>query len=104
MQNRIREIRLKKGMSQKDLPDFIGITQAQVARIETGKRSFNFDFLPVLAKALGCKPYELLPLEWQPATISDADLQLLKAVKTYNENKENEEKAKNSQTQKENER
>ena len=104
MQNRIREIRLKKGMSQKDLADFIGITQAQVARIETGKRSFNFDFLPVLAKALGCKPYELLPLEWQPETISEADLQILRSIKSYAKDKENEEKVQNPQKQKENER
>lgn len=104
MQNRIRELRLKKGMSQKELAESVGITQAQVARIETGKRSFNFDFIPVLAKALGCKPYELLPIEWQPETISETDLQMLRAIKSYATDKDNEKKTQNSQTQKEGER
>lgn len=104
MITRLKELRLKKGMSQSTLAKKANIGQSHVAMIENGQRMIDLKMLETLSKALGCKPYELLPIEWQPETVSEADLQILRSIKSYATDKQNEEKAKNSQIQKESER
>ena len=104
MRNRVRDIRLKKNMAQGDVAKAAGLTQSYLCLIEKGQRTLDLEIIERLAKALKCKPYELLPLEWQPETVSEADLKILKSIKSYATDKQNEEKAKNSQIQKESER
>lgn len=103
MLTRIKDVRIKKGISQKELAERTGITQASISYIEAGKRPIDLDLLSDIAKILDCKPYELLPLDWQPQ-VSEEDLKLLNAIKSFTANKENEEKAQNPQKQNENER
>jgi phage repressor protein C with HTH and peptisase S24 domain len=58
--NRIRQLRLVKGMTISDLADAIGIDPANVSRLETGKqKSFTEQSLGSYAKALGIDVSEL---------------------------------------------
>jgi len=52
---RIKEIRIKKGMSQFKLAELIGLRQQHIARIESGLYSTGIDILSKIADALGCK-------------------------------------------------
>ncbi|WHP32815.1 S24 family peptidase [Trabulsiella odontotermitis] len=63
--NRIRQLRLVKGMTISELADAIGIDAANVSRLETGKqKSFTEQSLASYAKALGIDVSELFtPLE-----------------------------------------
>lgn len=51
----------EKNMSQKELSDKSGITEASVSRYLSGKRTPRFDVVINFAKALGVKPGDLLP-------------------------------------------
>ena len=39
----IKKLRQKKGLSQKDLADKVGLTQQAIALLENGKRKLEFD-------------------------------------------------------------
>lgn len=69
----IKEYRKQKNMTQEQLASLTGLTQGQVARIEQGKTDIGLDQLKVFAQALGVKPYELLPDDWQPEKLSDEE-------------------------------
>lgn len=47
--------RSKKGMSQREFADKIGITQSALARFETGKINPTLSFLQKVTKGLGLK-------------------------------------------------
>lgn len=58
--NRIRELRLEKGMKISDLAEAVGIDGANVSRVETGKqKSFTEQSLSKYATALGVSVAEL---------------------------------------------
>lgn len=46
---KLRELRMQKHISQKELAEELGITQQQVARFENNRRKFKQDFLYKLA-------------------------------------------------------
>ena len=75
--NRIREFRIKKNITQQELARLVGLDYTHIGRIETGKRTLDIEYLEVFAKALGVKPYELLPKEWQPQEITDEEREIL---------------------------
>ena len=52
---KIRDIRKKQGLTQKDLGDLIGKSQSYVAKVESGvgNRNFSFDVLFGILKKLG---------------------------------------------------
>jgi len=56
----LRGYRLRKEMSQKELADACGITQATVSEIETGKGNPTFDVICKLAMALDIPPFALI--------------------------------------------
>lgn len=62
----------ERGMSQKDLSEKSGITEASVSRYLAGKRTPRFDVVINFAKALGVKPGDLLP-ESEVSTLSPFD-------------------------------
>lgn len=75
-QNRIREIRLSKGMTLQEVADKTGITTdpAQIQKLEKGLRSLTPKWMKVIAKALEVNAYELLPHDWQPsASLTNVD-------------------------------
>ena len=53
--NKIKEIRIKKGISTYQLAELSGLMQPNIIRIEKGKYSTGIDILSKIADALGCK-------------------------------------------------
>ena len=60
---RVRELRIKKGMSQQELGNAIGVTKVSVCGYENGSRLPNLEKLVKLADALGCTTDYLLGRE-----------------------------------------
>ena len=79
--NRLKELRQKAGYSQAELAQRAGTAQSHIANIENGKRDIDFELAERLAKALGVKPYELMPLEWQPQPITPAEQAILDMIR-----------------------
>ena len=75
--NRIKELRKKKKLTQQELGKLVGLDYTHIGRIENGERTLDVEYLEIFAKALGVKPYELLPKEWQPQEITEEEKQLL---------------------------
>ena len=57
---RIRELRKARGMTQEELADTLGVTQALIASYETARRSIPLRKLVVLADALGISIEEVV--------------------------------------------
>lgn len=76
--NRLKELRLKSGLTLDELAIRAGTSQPQIFRLERGERDMSLEWIDRLSKALPCRPYELLPLEWQPenAPLSSCDVSL----------------------------
>lgn len=81
MDNRLKELRKARGLTQTQLAELTGISQSHIALMESSQRGLRFEYIEVLAKALGVKPYELLPLEWQPQPITPAEQQILDMIR-----------------------
>lgn len=60
---RIRALREKKGITQRELADLLGVTDAAVSKWEHGKNYPDITLLERLSEVLGCKVSELLGLE-----------------------------------------
>jgi len=52
---RVRELRQKRGLTQVDLGERLGLPQSRVSEIEKGSRVPNLETILRLALALGCK-------------------------------------------------
>lgn len=63
----IKNLRIKKGISQDALAKLLGTTQAAVAMWETGARMPRADKLPRLAEVLGCTVSDLSSVPWASA-------------------------------------
>jgi hypothetical protein len=63
MRVRLREWRLKRFLSQRELAERSGVRQPTIARLETHAQRPRPKTVRVLAKALGVKPSELV--EWE---------------------------------------
>ena len=57
---RIKETRLKKGITQKELAETLGIATNSLSRYEIGERRPNLEMIDKIAVALGVEPLELL--------------------------------------------
>lgn len=51
---RIRQLRMERGISQIELAERAGLVQPHIVRIEQGRYSVGLDTLQAIAKALGC--------------------------------------------------
>lgn len=56
----IKEWRKHRGLTQEQLGDRLGLTQATVARIEQGKIAYTQPVLEAMADALRCEPADLI--------------------------------------------
>ena len=56
----VRELRQKRGLTQTDLAQRLGVPQSRISEIESGTRVPNLVTLLRLAAALECKPSTLL--------------------------------------------
>lgn len=59
----VRSQRFRKGLRQKDLAKAAGISTSHMCGIEAGAVSVGVEALSRLAKALGCKPEDLMAEE-----------------------------------------
>lgn len=57
---RIKELRTKKNISQKQLADLVNSSQHNISRYESGAREPNLFIAQAIAKALDCTIEELL--------------------------------------------
>ena len=58
---RVRELRLERGMSQEQLADKAGLHRTAISFIEIAKRSSTLETVERLAKALRVQPADLMP-------------------------------------------
>lgn len=59
----LREIRLKKKMSQGDVAEKLGVHRSYISGLERGKRNPSLLTIKKIAKAIGVEPKELLEYE-----------------------------------------
>lgn len=65
---RLREVRLSRGMTQAQLGRQAHVSTVYVGRLEAGGAAVGLDLLDRLASALGCTIADLLPATGPPAT------------------------------------
>jgi len=56
----IRRLRRAAGLTQPQLAERLGVQQSVVSEIETGRRSLSVARLDAWARALSCRPADLL--------------------------------------------
>ena len=61
--DRLRELRLKKGLTVTELAELSGMTQPTISRLETGGRSPSWETVIRLAEALGVPTDSFRPPE-----------------------------------------
>lgn len=59
--NRVRALRLERGLTTVELAERVGTSNQQIGRLERGERRLTQDWMSRLADALACEPWELLP-------------------------------------------
>lgn len=59
----LREIRLKKNLSQGDIAEKLGVHRSYISGLERGKRNPSLLTIKKMAKAIGVEPKELLEYE-----------------------------------------
>ena len=81
----IKAKRLALGLTQEDLAAKLGLTQANISRIEANSKGPSAEMLIAIAEALGCDVHELLGIEKEgrisPQLDEDAKTFVLKAMK-----------------------
>jgi len=88
--NRIKELRKLKHITQVEIAQQLGISQAQMARLESGYSDMVTNQMRKIAQILGVKPYELLPLEEQPETLTEEEQEILRLFRKSKDNNNNE--------------
>jgi transcriptional regulator with XRE-family HTH domain len=63
MQNRIKIMRKKRGLTMRQLAGLMGTSQQQVDRLEKSRRRLTQEWMERLSEALSCEYVDLLPLE-----------------------------------------
>lgn len=67
----LRPHRKRLELSQEELGQKLGVSDATINRIEKGKQNWNQEFLQEAARVLGCHWFDLLPLEEDRARARD---------------------------------
>lgn len=82
MGNRIKEIRLDRGLSQRQLADRIGTTKATISKWEKGQRQLTLEKMYRLARGLECHHVELID---DTGPVSEEETELLKTYRGLSE-------------------
>ena len=83
-ENSIKEIRKRKGITQVQLAQMLGVTQGAVQKLETGENDLTGKMLRKLASVLNVEPWEILPKDMQP-NITSEEMEILRAVRKAKE-------------------
>ena len=82
----IKDIRLRKGLTQADVAAALGVSSVVYSRYETGKRQPSIDMLIQMADIFGVTVDFLLGRQdIEDSTLSDSELQLLIASRKADE-------------------
>lgn len=81
IKNNIKELRKKRGLTQQQLAEKIGISQVHLGRLESNARSMDLEQVEKIAAALGVKPFDILPQKWQPEEITPEEREILRMIK-----------------------
>lgn len=78
---RIRDLRLKRGLTQEKLGERAGLSYKFVGEVERGVANPTLDTLGRLADAIGVELFELVKPSYEPAVISAADYAAVQQVR-----------------------
>lgn len=70
----IKEIRKSKGMTQKQLGNLLGVTQAAIGQFENDKANLTIETVNKIAAALNVDPYSLYSFEMASDAILNASI------------------------------
>ena len=85
--NRLKELRLKTGLTIKELSEKIGIDKSSISLMESNKRPINAKVLEKFCKFYGVKPNDILEydkmIEIDKSTneFNEVDIQVLRSIK-----------------------
>lgn len=60
MKNRIKEIRLRQGLTQEKIAEVLGKNKSQISKLENGGMELTSSWLEALAGVLHCRPQDLI--------------------------------------------
>jgi transcriptional regulator with XRE-family HTH domain len=88
--NRIREYRLKAGLSQGELGKKLGMHQTMVGNLENGKRTLSLDWARRVAKVFGISVADLLVDDDHPLRLEAEEQELIERYRAASDDqKEN---------------
>ena len=82
MNNRIKELRKARNLSQDELAVLVNTNSSQVSKLELGKRRLTQEWLMIFARALKVKPAEILEgslgglIEYEVISVPELDVRL----------------------------
>ena len=89
--NRLKEIRLKKGLMVKDACKLIGVSACYLSQLETGYRQLSSSMLKKCCEAYNCKPNDILEfdeyilIDENNREFNEQDIKLLNLLKASSE-------------------
>lgn len=82
MENRIKEHRLRLGLSQEQVADRAGTTRATIMKLEKGQMNLTTSWMNRLGKALHCEPMQIMgETPKAPESINEADIAIIYTIK-----------------------
>lgn len=90
MEERLRALRKRAGLTQSQIGDFLNVDQSTVAKIEAGERKITTVQLDKLANLYGCSEDYLLEISGEETTLqmalrsSDVDVEILNTIAEIN--------------------
>lgn len=82
MENRIKAMRERAGLSQKDLAERRGCSKDMIYGLEKGKHRLTYDWMRKIADALGCRASDMLLEEDFDPRLDQLDKQVMTAFRS----------------------
>jgi transcriptional regulator with XRE-family HTH domain len=79
--NRIRELRLARGLSQQVVADRVGVSKVTISDLERGKMRLDLEYMRRIGKALGVIAADLLPADVNPWALSEDERYLIEQLR-----------------------
>lgn len=79
--NRIRAIRLRAGLSQRELAEKVGVSTVTISSLECGRMQLTLDYMKRIARQFGCAAVDLLNEDEQNLFLAEAEMDLLRAYR-----------------------
>lgn len=75
--NRLRELRKKAGLTQTELANLAGVSQAAISQVENDTRPLTLDWMRTFARILDCTAADLLDDSDNPKRLSSEEDELI---------------------------